>query len=477
MQWMTVPILLTVLAVPEWGAGATCPPLTPGGNEEVDHCPHVFRLVCEAPGGQRTLTAFRSTADARTGLITALHGVVGCDRLRARNIRGGPDALSLVAADISLDVALLTGKGSLGDEIPPAARWTDTGVRVVGYPTGIVGQYAHDLTLDSIGLRPLYRIMQPASQRAIETRGSPSLEAQVISLAGPLSSGYSGAPILNRSGEVLGVAFGGNAGGVAQVGFASPLSAVKWRSVDEVPDTLNRLAQLASTGMFSDAIALAEPPKPLPPLLITDARDPEGRILRVENGRFAVFYRWGKNTIFNIAWHPAMGLLFSNANDFDLNAVSGGVTTTHFRHNTYLRDVAVEPIRNDIFFSEATGGGQDGIIYRLRNGAAEPYRRIRLSEVDGYWAGDFAFDPDGFIWLSSGNRAPANLYKLDGDTVVRFFSSPQPIKGFAFIDRETVVYADWKQRLYQLSLRDLSVREAGRFGTVEWMGDVTVPPK
>jgi hypothetical protein len=139
--------------------------------------------------------------------------------------------------------------------------------------------------------------------------------------------------------------------------------------------------------------------------------------------------------------------------------------------------VAVDPIRQDVFFSESSGAGGDGRILRLRDRRAEPWRTVRLADVEGFWAGDFAFDPDGFLWLSSGNRAPANLYKVEGDRVLRVFSSPRPIKGFAFIDRDTLVYADWRQRLYRLSLRDLSVTEVGRFGVVEWLSDVTVLPR
>lgn len=470
--------LAGLLAGPGLAATANCPPLPPGSAAEVDHCPHVYRLVCEGPGGRRTLTAFQASAGGRTGLVTALHGAVGCERLRASNRAGGPAGLSLTAFDLALDLALLTGDTLRGEGLAGVASWTDPQLRVVGYPTGTTGQHAHDLTLGAIPLRPLHDIMEPGSQPAIEMRGSPSLDARFIGLYGPLSPGYSGAPVLTPGGAVFGVAIGGNLGGVAQVGFAAPLAAVNWVDVAGAPpgkaEALGRLVQLAQSGLFSDAADPGPVAAALPRLLLTDARDRDGRILKLEHGRLETFFRWGQGTVYNLAWHPRMGLLFSNANDRQLNLLTLGATASIYTHGTYLRDVAVDPVRHDIFFSEASGAGRDGTIFRLRDRRAEPYRVVRLADVEGFWAGDFAFDPDGFLWLSSGNRAPANLYKVDGGRTVRVFSSPRPIKGFAFIDRDTVVYTDWKQRLYRLSLRDLSVTEVGRFGVVEWLGDVTV---
>jgi hypothetical protein len=111
--------------------------------------------------------------------------------------------------DLARDLALLTADRLSGEGLRVRSVWAERGVRVVGYPTGILGQYAHDLTLDAIALRPLYRIMAPVSHQAIENRGTPSLDARVISLAGPLSPGYTGTPILTAGGETIGVAFGG----------------------------------------------------------------------------------------------------------------------------------------------------------------------------------------------------------------------------------------------------------------------------
>jgi hypothetical protein len=478
MYRFVIAALISLFALP--ASGATCPPLPPGSSSEVDHCSMVYRLVCEGPSGRRTLTAFHATVGGKTGLVTALHGAVGCEQLRARNLSGQPTSLSLTAVDLPRDAALLTGAGLAGDGLTVAPGWVDPDVRVVGYSSSITGQYDHALTLDAITLRPLHQILEPSAHPAIESRRSPSLDTDFFSLAGPLSPGYSGAPILTPDGRVIGVANGGNAGGIAWVGFAAPLSDVSWVLLSEanaaVKEQLTHLTNLANTGLFSDESTAIETHKPLPTLLLTDARDREGRILKLENGNLETFYTWGKGTIYNLVWHPKAGLLFSNANDRNLNILSMGTTATLFTHDDYLDDVAVDPIRNDIFFSESTGARENGMIYRLRDKTATPYREVRLSEVDGFWAGDFAFDPDGFLWVSSGNRAPANLYRLDRSGAVRIFSSPRPIKGFTFVDKDTIVYTDWKQRLYRLSLRDLSVEEVGSFGVIEWMGDVTVFP-
>jgi hypothetical protein len=42
-------------------------------------------------------------------------------------------------------------------------------------------------------------------------------------------------------------------------------------------------------------------------LLLTDARDRDGRILKFQDGRLQTFYRWGQGPVYNLAWHPRMG--------------------------------------------------------------------------------------------------------------------------------------------------------------------------
>jgi hypothetical protein len=94
------------------------------------------------------------------------------------------------------------------------------------------------------------------------------------------------------------------------------------------------------------------------------------------------------------------------------------------------------------------GQSGDGKIYRVDGSAAVPVFSVRLSEVDGFWAGDFAYDSQGTLWLSSGNTRPANLYKITNGKPNRVFSSADSIAGIAFAADGSLVYTDWGHSIY-----------------------------
>ncbi len=72
----------------------------------------------------------------------------------------------------------------------------------------------------------------------------------------------------------------------------------------------------------------------------------------------------------------------------------------------------------DLFFSISWGAGQDGLIYRVTaEDSAEVYYTVDLDHLGlpscgagGQWAGDFDFDDDGNLYLSSGNSIPSGLF-------------------------------------------------------------------
>ncbi|MCS7117849.1 MAG: hypothetical protein NZ957_03585 [Thaumarchaeota archaeon] len=95
---------------------------------------------------------------------------------------------------------------------------------------------------------------------------------------------------------------------------------------------------------------------------------------------------------------------------FLLNTATGERTVV-FRHSTYVRCVRFGP-GGFVYFSEASGAGADGKIFRFRDGNAELFYVVRLQDV-GFWAGDFDFDHRGNLYLSSGNSIPSSLYIVE----------------------------------------------------------------
>ena len=128
-----------------------------------------------------------------------------------------------------------------------------------------------------------------------------------------------------------------------------------------------------------------------------------------------------------------------------------------YEHTTYVRDIAFayvstsagtpSPPRLRHFFSEATGAGGGKIYYFDSHN-----RPVLYYEVQGItWAGNFAFDEDGTLYLSSGNSVPAYLYKVKGGTPRIIYRHPEPIMGFAVRDGK-VYFANWHSAIYVLDL-------------------------
>jgi len=177
-----------------------------------------------------------------------------------------------------------------------------------------------------------------------------------------------------------------------------------------------------------------------------------------------IIYTRPSGRLYSFTFHPGVPekLYYANANQNDIYMVaetgSGwSAESTIFTHKTYVRDIAFAFDQNSdlgLYFSEATGAGGDGTIYRIDGAAATPIYTVKLADVGGFWAGDFAFDYDGNLYLSSGNQVPASIYKVATGTgaITRIFESRDTsIAGLVFRDGR-LYYADWRQNIYRLDL-------------------------
>lgn len=191
-------------------------------------------------------------------------------------------------------------------------------------------------------------------------------------------------------------------------------------------------------------------------------------------------------------------LFFSNANDnkiwkTSLNAPQG-VEALVYTHSTYVRDIDAVPTGNGsfrVYFSEASGAGGDGRIYYLDGTRALPLTTVRLSDVDGSWAGNFVFDDRGKIYLSSGNTRPASIYLLEisgrigasGFTapgkskIKKIYTDDGPIMGMLFVPPDSIYYADFGSKIYRLDLGTLSKKTVFEYRSPNaggsWLSDLT----
>ena len=228
-------------------------------------------------------------------------------------------------------------------------------------------------------------------------------------------------------------------------------------------------------------------------IYFADARESPGSVYRLRTslpspapgvigGSEETIYTRPSRNLYSFAFHPYLPekLYFVNANEdkiYRSSETNTGWTReeTVYDHDTYVRDLAFDLDQDGdlvLYFSEATGAGADGKIYRIEDDATVLYRTIALSDVDGFWSGDFAFGEDGTLYLSSGNRVPASIYEVDEGGVREIFTdTKEPIKGLVYRDG-FLYYANWGTKIYRLDL--MTIERATVYSNPErkWLSDV-----
>ena len=135
----------------------------------------------------------------------------------------------------------------------------------------------------------------------------------------------------------------------------------------------------------------------------------------------------------------------------------------------------IEPGVDRVYFSQACGSCGDGYIYYIDDiGETQLYYTVRLDEMPnpgcglgGYWSGNFFFDEDDNLYLSSGNHVPSSLFRVAGagpDTVnpdnypVLIHEQPFPwsLEKFVLEDSDQLYFQDsLSGPIYRLTLGDL----------------------
>lgn len=220
--------------------------------------------------------------------------------------------------------------------------------------------------------------------------------------------------------------------------------------------------------------ACAAPP-PQQPYFVVDAYQSPGVVHRIVSGKPSTFFRRRSGGISSIAlWRGQ--LYFCSASDKRIYLKKPNEPErVVFEHRTYIRNVAVDP-SGYLYFSEASGAKGDGRIYKLTppvdklgskgfsRQSRQPFYTVQLKTVDGFWAGNCAFDSQGNLYLSTGNRTPAFIYKVPKEEGGRYGSPKKvyrdtkgAIKGIIVDPSNSnfIYYADWKKTIYGLNIRSL----------------------
>lgn len=186
------------------------------------------------------------------GIITALHGVADGKIFSAQNSNGTYQNLYISYIDIAHDLALLTCEkineeklaGFSTESINKGTiHGTFNEFSICGYPEGT------DVHFDPISILPangifkkLPKVIGEINTLFIHDRNSPSDTITIIDLNGSVAPGQSGAPLLNKSNNVIGIIDGGSQN---RSGWAIPIYSISWKNCNDplVAQTLSQLGK------------------------------------------------------------------------------------------------------------------------------------------------------------------------------------------------------------------------------------------
>jgi len=193
--------------------------------------PQVFQIVADdcSRAPRRLQTGF--AAVGYDGILTALHGILDCDKVSARRI-GADEVISgleIVEVDVERDVALLAPAVHRAKPLPalPIGPAPVEGQRlsVVGHPQALLVQHRTGLRVEST--TKYLEDLLPPDQSVVEAllaRASPAVGIAVLSVTGGhLQPGHSGAPIIDAQGRVVAIGNGGLKGGSVEIGWGIPI--------------------------------------------------------------------------------------------------------------------------------------------------------------------------------------------------------------------------------------------------------------
>jgi len=193
----------------------------------------VVRVTCRVGAQESVGTGF---VWSRPNLIvTALHVVAGCTSLEvfSETLKAAAKAeVDRVLREGDLALIRVTGTfaDAAGRELVPLKSGTAPNVKeehlIVGYPRGVKTRQGDDIRFSLVDaqqptLSDLFK-SEAEFTRLVGNQGYPLYVSKIWRVSSTIQPGHSGAPILDKTGNVIGIGDGGLYGGASRINWAIP---------------------------------------------------------------------------------------------------------------------------------------------------------------------------------------------------------------------------------------------------------------
>lgn len=222
-------------------------------------------VVLVRMGAGKKQTGFK--LQGKTGFVTALHGIVGEDKVTVTTKNGTVlRNLKIAEVDIGNDLAVIRANGNVDLQNPERGLSSFNGKVVGGANLTCVGfpLTTWNTALDTqvrvrnVPMFQLSNLIPPNQLPAFNERNSPSPNSIVLNVDGELLPGHSGGPIVDANGRVVAVADGGLKG--SEITWGMLLANARWQNA-QLPAVRQQLAGLLNQnvqGLFVAAQAKVE---------------------------------------------------------------------------------------------------------------------------------------------------------------------------------------------------------------------------
>lgn len=191
-------------------------------------------------------------------IVTSLHAMKPNGSIRVAYLENIWRNARMVKAYKEADLVLLQVEGDIPAGIRPLIQYEDrkipygTEIHTMGYNSGAKGSSSRTLKKGYVNPETLEYLIPEADRRDIAQAGFPDLSLEIIYLDGSLLPGYSGSPVMDQTGKLVGIGNGGLEGGASNVSWVIParfLVDLEGSSLSTLPPGFEKVKQTFSANL------------------------------------------------------------------------------------------------------------------------------------------------------------------------------------------------------------------------------------